>query len=63
MKRPAWGWQSSGARRQLSEMTTRSMTEAVDTIPNLVVSQGKKDVVGQSQDVDEAADSWESHLG
>ena len=40
MKRPAWAWQSSGARRQLSEMTTRSMTEAVDTILNLMVSQG-----------------------
>ena len=58
MKTPAWGWQSSGARRQLSEMTTRSMIEAVDTIPNLVVSQGTKDVVGQSQEEDEAAESW-----
>ena len=58
MKTPAWGWQSSGARRQLSEMTTRSMIEAVDTIPNLVVSQGTKDVVGQGQEEDEAAESW-----
>ena len=42
MERSAWGWQSSGARRQLSEMTTRNMIETVDGIPNLVVSQGKK---------------------
>ena len=55
MERSAWGWQSSGARRQLSEMTTRNMTETVDGIPNLVVSQGKKDVVSQSQEEDEAA--------
>ena len=42
MDRLAWGWQWSGARRQLSEVTMRNMTEAVDIIPNLVVCKGKK---------------------
>ena len=32
-----------------------NMTEAVDGIPNLVVSQGKKDVVNQRLEKDEAA--------
>ena len=55
MDRSAWGWQWSGARRQLSEVTMRNMTEAVDIIPNLVVCKGKKDGVSQSQEEDEAA--------
>ena len=37
MKRSAWGWQSSEARRQFLEMTTRSRIEAVDI--NLLIQK------------------------
>ena len=55
MASSACGWHSSGARRQLSEMILWNMTEAVETIPNLVVSQGKKEVVSQRLDENEFA--------
>ena len=42
MAKSAWGWHSSGARRQLSEMILWNMAEGVDGIPNLGVGQGKK---------------------
>ena len=42
MAKSAWGWHSSGARRQLSEMIPWNMAEGVDGIPNLGVGQGKK---------------------
>ena len=42
MAKSAWGWHSSGARRQLSEMIPWNMAEGVDGIPNLGVGQGKQ---------------------
>ena len=42
MAKSAWGWHSSGARRQPSEMIPWNMTEGVDGISNPGVFPGKK---------------------
>ena len=55
MAKSAWGWHSSGARRQLSEIILWNMAEGVDGIPNLGVGQRKKKVVSQRLNENEFA--------